>query len=52
MKFDITVRFTVDDLDTKRDAREFGQSLAEHVLHTFNDNETISPYVDIIVVKS
>ena len=45
MRYDITLTFNVGKLKTEQDAIAFANSLAEHVLDTFNDDNSIHKHV-------
>ena len=45
MTYFVTLTFEVKGLKNKQEASEFGNSLAEHVTDTFNDNGSIDPGV-------
>lgn len=47
--YEINVTFTVRELSSKQDAIDFGGSLADHVLDTFNDDGSIDSLVDVRV---
>lgn len=51
MTYNLTLTFTVKDLDNSDEAYDFATSLAEHVLDTFNDNDTINPLVQIEAIQ-
>jgi nitric oxide synthase oxygenase domain/subunit len=51
MTYDITVTFSVSDIRDREEAHEFGIALAEHVLDTFNDDQTIDPGIALHVKK-
>jgi hypothetical protein len=47
MVYEITCTFRVAKLKDDAEAKEFGASLCEHVLDTFNDDGSISPLVTV-----
>lgn len=51
MEYEITCKFIVSELEDAGAAEEFGMSLCEHVLDTFNDNETIAPMYGVQVKR-
>lgn len=45
----ITLTFHVKGLQSAEEGHEFAASLVEHVLETFNDDESIDSSVDVVV---
>ena len=45
-KFNVTLNLVVE-AETAADAAELGFSMCEHLVDTFNDNESISPLVSV-----
>jgi hypothetical protein len=52
MTYLIKTEFRVKGLNSNKDARAMGNSIAEHVLDTFNDDLSIDPLVFVEFVRA
>ena len=48
MKYEVTIRVVVE-ADSPEDAYEIGINAAEHLSDTFNDDESLSPFMGVDV---
>lgn len=48
MKYEVTIRVVVE-ADSPEDAYELGVSAAEHLSDTFNDDESLTPFMGVDV---
>lgn len=51
MTYDITCTFTVKGIRNTEEAKEIGVNLCEHILDTFNDDNSIHPLTSVHVKR-